>query len=683
MKLRFYFIIFLLGILPFHALSQKDINTVISDILREYLENFSADADYSDLEQSLIDCYNKPLSLNTANDKQLSDLLFLTDRQIFDIQAYRIKFKGYRTIYELAAIPSIDSLTLSRLKYFTTTTENPKQKGLDPKQIYSRGRNKLNIKYQQTLQQEKGYRIDTAANHFPGSPFRLMLRYDHKLSDKVSYGFIAEKDPGEEFFRGSQKKGFDFYSGHFYIANQKRIKQFVIGDYHANFGQGLCFYSGMSFGKSANATGLFRYSQGLKPSLSTNETNFLRGIGITTEYKNIQLTTFYSHRKMDGRGTNADSLNFEDNYFSSLTSTGYHRTADEIAKKNNLSETLAGMHIKTSLAKADIGFTAVAGKFSIPLLASDALYKLYAFEGSSFLNFGSDYSYTFKNLHLYGEFGFDGKTIANITGLNINLNSKISASILYRNYPKKYQAVYANAFRENSTTQNEQGLYVSFNIIPSNAWSISLYLDRYYFPWLKYGADAPSKGLDGLADITFRPNSRLALSSRFRYNYQEKNASENITALNFLTFTERYNFRLNLSYKISSTISVVTKVDYIRYFTVSDAIDGLMACQDLKFSFLKDKLKIITRYAFVNSADYDTRIYAFENDMPFSFSITTLYDKSLRYYLLAEYELKKHLSFWLKLSQTDYLGKTTIGSGLSEIEGSKKTELKMMLQVEF
>jgi len=683
MKFRFQIIILLLGILPFKAFTQADINPVISDILREYLENFIADADYSDLEQTLLDYYHKPLSLNSATDKQLADLLFLSDKQISDILAYRIKYKGYRTIYELAAIPSMDSLTLARLKYFTSTDEALPQLQLKPAEIFTRGSNRLNIKYQRTLEQEKGYRNDTSDNRYLGSPYRLMIRYDHQISDKVSYGFIAEKDPGEELFRGSQKNGFDFYSGHFYIANQKWIKQLVIGDYHANFGQGLAFYSGMSFGKSANATGLFRYSPGLRPSLSTNESNFLRGVGITTAFKNIKLTAFFSHRSIDGRGTNIDSLNYEDNYFTSLTSTGYHRTPSEIAKKDNLTETLGGMHIKAGFSKLDLGFTAVGGKFSMPLLVSDQLYKLYAFEGSSFLNFGTDYSYTFKNYHLFGELGFDGKTFANITGLNINLNSRMTASILYRNYPKEYRAVYANAFRENTTTQNEQGLYVSFNLIPAKNWTVNMYLDHFYFPWVKYGADAPSKGYDYLLDITWRTNSRLSLNSHVRYNYHEINVSENTTPLNYLTYSERLNFRLGLTYSVSKKISLATRAEYNRYATLNKAIDGLMFYQDLKFSLFSEKLKISMRYAFINSDNYETRFYAFENDMPYSFSINSLYDKSLRYYLLAEYELKKYLTFWLKLSQTHYLDRSTIGSGLAEIEGNKKTDLELMLQVEF
>jgi hypothetical protein len=683
MNFRYKITLLLFGILPFFSFSQKNDNPLISEILQEYLENFIADADYSDLEQTLITYYNNPLSLNTATDKQLTDLLFLTEKQVTDIIEYRIKFKGYRTIYELAAIPSMDSVTLHRLKYFTSTEESTSQLRIKPIHILTRGVNRLNIKYQQNLEQEKGYQADLTNNGYLGSPYRLMIRYSHQLSDKVSYGFIAEKDPGEELFRGSQKNGFDFYSGHFFISNQKWIKQLVIGDYHANFGQGLAFYSGMSFGKSANATGLYRYSPGLKPSMSANESNFLRGIGITSGYKNIKLTAFFSHRSIDGSGTGSDSMNQETAYFTSLTSTGYHRTNAEMAKKNNLTETLGGAHIVAGFSKLNLGFTVVGGKFSRPLLVSDQLYRLFTFEGTSFLNYGTDYSFTYKNYHLFGELGFDGKTFAGITGLNINLNSRMTASVLYRNYPKEYQAVYSNAFRENSATQNEQGIYISFNIIPAKNWSINMYLDHYSFPWLKYGVDGPSGGLDYMIDISCRPNSRFSLNGRVRYNYRELNSPENSTVLNFITSSKRYNFRLGLNFNVSKSIALLTRGEYNIYSTQEQNFSGLMLYQDIKFNMLKEKLKVYLRYAMVNSENYETRFYTFENDMPYSFSISSLYDLNLRYYLLVEYELKKYLSFWVKLSQTDYLNKTSVGSGLSETNGNKKTELKFMLQFEF
>ena len=55
----------------------------------------------------------------------------------------------------------------------------------------------------------------------------------------MSIGFTMEKDAGEEFFKGKQSTGFDFYSAHCYIRNLGILKSLAIGDYHVSFGQGL------------------------------------------------------------------------------------------------------------------------------------------------------------------------------------------------------------------------------------------------------------------------------------------------------------------------------------------------------------------------------------------------------------------------------------------------------------
>ena len=59
--------------------------------------------------------------------------------------------------------------------------------------------------------------------------------------------FTGEKDAGEEFFQGSQKNGFDFYSAHLFVQGFGTIKQLAIGDFQAQFGQGLTFWSGLAF----------------------------------------------------------------------------------------------------------------------------------------------------------------------------------------------------------------------------------------------------------------------------------------------------------------------------------------------------------------------------------------------------------------------------------------------------
>ncbi len=57
-----------------------------------------------------------------------------------------------------------------------------------------------------------------------------------------------EKDAGEEFFTGSNKQGFDYYSGHFYLKNiSQNVHSVALGDFQVYFGQGLTIWGG--FGK--------------------------------------------------------------------------------------------------------------------------------------------------------------------------------------------------------------------------------------------------------------------------------------------------------------------------------------------------------------------------------------------------------------------------------------------------
>ena len=41
-----------------------------------------------------------------------------------------------------------------------------------------------------------------------------MLRYKYQFKNLLQYGLLAEKDAGEQFFKGPQKRGFDFSGYH-------------------------------------------------------------------------------------------------------------------------------------------------------------------------------------------------------------------------------------------------------------------------------------------------------------------------------------------------------------------------------------------------------------------------------------------------------------------------------------
>ena len=57
--------------------------------------------------------------------------------------------------------------------------------------------------------------------------------------------------------------------------------------------------------------------------------------------------------------------------------------------------------------------------------------------------------------------------------------------------------------------------------------------------------------------------------------------------------------------------------------------------------------------------------------------------KGYRYYVMLNYDITKKLSLWLRWAQTIYSNKRSVGSGLDEISGNKKSEIKVQARYIF
>ena len=85
-----------------------------------------------------------------------------------------------------------------------------------------------------------------------GSPDHFCFKYQFKANDWFSISFSGEKDK-EEFLKWDKKqKGFDFYSGNIQLVNIGCIKKIVIGDFRAQFGEGLILGSSYLQGSGIN-----------------------------------------------------------------------------------------------------------------------------------------------------------------------------------------------------------------------------------------------------------------------------------------------------------------------------------------------------------------------------------------------------------------------------------------------
>lgn len=617
-----------------------------------------------------------PLNLNTAEADQLKSLRLLSDLQIGNIAAYKHLFGGLSNIYELQAIPSWDIVTIKKILPFVQVVIPLSVKEETGKR-FSAGEHVLLLRASQILEKSAGYNQSSSGAKYNGSPQRILFRYRYSYKDLLQYGITGDKDAGESFFKGAQKTGFDFYSIHFFARRLGKIQALAIGDFTVNMGQGLIQWQGMAFKKSAETMAIKRQSAVLRPYNSAGEFYFHRGAGITLRKRKIDITAFVSYRKLNAN-TVYDTADNE-THISSLLTSGYNRTENEIADRNIARQITYGGNLVYRSKRIQCGLNGVYYRYSLPLQKRDEPYNLYAIAGKSSYNISFDYSYTWKNLHLFGEAAADKNlNPAFLNGLLISVDPRVDLALLHRAISTQYQSINSNAFTENTYPANENGFYTGISIRPAAGWKLDAYADIYTFPWLRYQADAPGGGNDFLIQLTRTPNKQVELITRLSIGTKKVNQPDNNTPVNFLANVSRQSWRTQVNYQFNTSFAFRTRMEMLWYDPKGkNSEKGFLAYLDVLYKPLLSPFSAIARVAYFETSGYDSRIYAYENDVQFSYSIPASAGRGYKYYLVATADVGKKISFWLRLSQTIYPDQKITGTGPDEISCNRKTEVKL------
>ncbi len=653
--------------------------------LEQQLENLTESGDDEipeddSYQQQLAHFIKAPINLNYADEGQLKELKILSPIQIYNFISYRNLLGNFLNIYELQAVPGWDVALIKNLRPYITVSIRLKLAN-SLKARFTEGENTILIRSTNVLEKSKGYLNNgsTNANFYQGSGQKLLARYKYIYKNSLQYGVTAEKDAGEQFLKGRQGSGFDFYSAHLFIRNFGVIKSLTLGDFTVNLGQGLIQWQALAFKKSSDVLNIKRQSEILRPYNSANEISFNRGAGITLKKNNWETTGFLSYRKIDAN-FKSDTLNL-DGYVSSLQTSGYHRTSSEMDDKHIQSQFNFGGNINYIVPSFNIGINAVHYNFGYPIMKASYLYNMYSLAGRQFGNYSIDYSYTFKNMHFFGEAALDESLHkAFVNGLLINMDANISMSFLYRHISKAYQSLYSNAFTESSLPNNESGFYSGITISPFDYLKIDAYADFYHFPWLKYRVNAPSSGNDYLVQITYKPNKQVEIYSRFKTEKKAINYNPFEASLDPMVPKVKQGLRTQFSFKINSSFTLRSRVE-LSWFDKKgdDAENGFLIFTDILYKPLLSSLSGNIRLQHFETNGYNSRLYAYENDVLYGYSIPVFFDKGYRYYFNIKYDMKKNIALWCRIAQTIYPDKNSLGTGLDMIKGNRKSELALQV----
>lgn len=675
--------------------TEEEIEAIIKDRLEYLLEVFEdEEIDVAVIIDELRFLYNNPVNLNSAKRKDLNSLYLLDEFQINELLKYRKENDKLLSIYELQVIPNFDQKTIERIQPFVEVTDRTERAPITFKNLFEEGRNEVYLRYIRTIDEKEGYADvpDSVLEENPnkqylGSPDQLYTRYSYRYRDNLRWGFTAEKDPGEEFFNGNNPYGFDYFSGHFYMANIGKLKALSLGDYHIQFGQGLTIWTGFNFGKSAYVMNTQRNRQGIRPYTSLDENRFLRGAAVNMEFGKIEFTTFASYKGVDANvvENEGDTLAADEQLVvSSLQTSGLHRLPRDINGKDAIQEMILGGNVQFNTDNFHIGATGVYHNLDGVLQRNLSFYNQFAFNRNELTNLGVDYNWFLGKLNIFGETSMsDNGGWATVNGASAQLDPRFAISVYYRNFSKDYQVLYNSAFAESSRSVNEEGLYAGFELKITPALTLSGYIDRFSFDWLRFRADGLSDGFDYLGQLTYKPSSKIEIYGRFRYRIRPRNESNDDGTIRAVLDAKQTNTRLHFKYDVTRAITLRARVEYVTYNFENRNDNGVLIYQD--FIYRPDELPVSFnfRYALFETDSWDSRIYAFENDMLYVVQIPAHNGRGSRFYFNVRWSITKNIDFWMKYSIWNYKDREVIGTGLEAINKPIRQDFKAQLRFRF
>ena len=668
------------------AIAQQDsVLPAVEDLLLESMEERLSEvedaADFSDEVEQLLQYQFQKINLNDMPAEVAYTLLGLSDYQYYQLQLYIEMYGELVTVYELAAVEGFSHADVERI--WDRVEVQPARKGRKLfADFFRKSKSTLLLRYGQVLERQAGY--DTFyRNGYLGSPQHLAFKYSFQSGEHFAMALAGEKDAGEAFFRGGQKQGFDHYAFFVNVKNIGILKNCVVGDYTLSFGQGLVM-AGRSMGSRGGGAAQVRcFPQLLRATAPMNEGDCLRGAAVVLGNAYYTGTFFYSHRFFDGKvSVDEDGTDW---FAGSLSPTGYHRTASEIASKGAARNRTYGAHFQMKRRIFEAGATVTNTQFVTAVSPASELYRKYVFSGRSVCNAAADYKVILYKTILFGEAAVSmcgGRPgLAVLQGAIFDPDPRSKLSVLFRYYGRSYIALNGSAFGAGGGS-NEWGAYVAADFVTGRRTALNLFADYYRFPWLRYRVDSPSGGFDFGAAFNASITKYLSMSLKYRFTERE----QDIRLTDYYQSVERirkHRFRCAVECSPVGWLKLKTEADYaVNAAGSSETRNGLLVFQDVAVKVENWDFAVKARVAFFQTDSYDERLYAYESDLLYTFTVNSYYGKGVRYYLVASYGYA-FFDIQLRFSQTYYDDRIAISSGPSQIDGRTKSELKAQVLFHF
>jgi hypothetical protein len=643
-----FIIIILFVIADFNPVSVFCQEAQLPEMIRDIAEELaSSDAGEEEAEaylDRLYDLADNPVNINSGDESEISRLFFLSDFQVKALADYTITSGKILSFYELAYIPGLDRTTAEMLIPFST---------LESKHDYIKDPMRIRHSFQTNMSLKRG-REDSS---FQGSAWKILTKYKF-TAGSFSGGFTIEKDAGEKLFPGGAAYP-DFLSAGLAWTGKGIVRKVIFGDYSVKFGQGININTGLRTGLTLTSQSYMSSTNEVKQYTSTDENNFFRGLAVMLSYRKTDLSIFCSKNNIDS--TLATPGTDTKEYIKSLYTSGTHNTASLLMKKDAVSESSIGMNLTFNFRKFRFGCVYSEDRFSLPFQpdGSDPS-KIHAFSGNRNITGSVYYNSMTRMILLYGELSAnDVQRYALLQGLSVRPSDRLSLNLIYWEYRPGFTLFHGKGPGGISGTYPERSMMGNFTFEAARHLFLSGGYVFQSYPWLKYRCSSPSCGIRREVRMKYDPSERLVFDCLYSYRLTcaDMPGSSGIPELKQMISR---SLKAAVKYSAGEYVIIGTRID-LKSFEPSGS-RGFLLLQDFNWKIRKIPATIWLRYCIFRTDDFDSRIYTWENDLVYTFSIPSMYGTGSRFYLMAAYKFARKAEIRVKYGVLTGYGGYPIGT---------------------